>query len=84
MGHEEDLKSLAILTFILISLLILAAFWCLLSTCVGPPILDIIAGWWEAALESAQLNRGRRRGGYDYQYQPLEQWEMRGTRNRMA
>lgn len=65
---------------------ILAVLWCLLSTCLGPPLMQLMRDWWDAVVEGARgaPNAPRRYRGREYE--PLEQWEMGGMRgrNRMA
>jgi len=83
MADDPEMRSLAIFAFVLVSLLILAMMWCLLSTCLGPPLMNLLSGWWDVATETARLNR-RQRPYANYDYEPVEQWELGTRRNRLG
>ncbi|KLO07317.1 hypothetical protein SCHPADRAFT_909602 [Schizopora paradoxa] len=70
----------AFLVFVAI-LITSALLWCMLSTCLGPQILEPLRNLWDAAVLSARSSRGpsgrrRRDLGYDLNDPEYELWEM--------
>ncbi|THV06462.1 hypothetical protein K435DRAFT_960443 [Dendrothele bispora CBS 962.96] len=74
-GEQQDsVRALMPLFLVLFCLCFAALLWCLLSSCVGRPILRSLSSLWEYIILSARTG-GPRRGGYAEE----EIWEMHSS-----
>ncbi|EPQ60165.1 hypothetical protein GLOTRDRAFT_112899 [Gloeophyllum trabeum ATCC 11539] len=76
MALSSDTNSLLLVLFIFSLLLFCAIGWCILSSCMGKPVLDFFSEVWRAAVSPARDGREgyrpmRRTGRADG-----EMWEM--------
>jgi len=68
------MEMLTLLFLVGIILALSATFWCLFSTCLGPPLMRLARLWWEGALETAR-RQGNRNGRQSWDGIG-EDWEM--------
>ncbi|KAJ1308909.1 hypothetical protein OPQ81_004594 [Rhizoctonia solani] len=81
-SYGQDDASLRKLILLCTLLLVCLVAWCILSTCLGGPIIRGIRNWFQDMLDSTERRMDdrdrRRRAGI---HEPGEEWEM-GTRTR--
>lgn len=72
---QAGLPTLIILIAVLLAALIA---WCVVSSCLGPPIATAFKSWWENAIVAAQTNPQGRRRRSDWDESPgdMDSWEM--------
>lgn len=67
-------------TLVIVSAVLLAGLvaWCVIGSCLGPPIAAAFKSWWENAIATAELDsraRGRRKE-WDNDTLDMDSWEM--------
>ncbi|CUA69390.1 hypothetical protein RSOLAG22IIIB_03915 [Rhizoctonia solani] len=81
-SYSQDDASLRKLVLLCTVLLVCLVAWCILSTCLGGPIIRSIRNWYQGMLDSTERRMDardrRRRAGMS---EPGEEWEM-GSRTR--
>jgi len=72
---QAGLPALIILFAVLLAALLA---WCVVGSCLGPPIAAAFRSWWENAIVTAEINTQGRRRRRDWDESPgdMDSWEM--------